>query len=189
MNGVDRADQIQTYYRTKRRQYKTWRPLWNFLFQTTICNSALIWVDQGYGSIKESGHLEFCMKLAQQLMAYSLSSRHALPVDGQGVHTNLKNVVQCISLASQSCSQSCTCVVLSKDAKDCKACMAAGRIVTQGIKRKALEDLSVNSIRINQSGEKRRRSRVPRSRYGCSVCQIHLCKEGDCWFEHLQAKT
>ncbi|KAF2195288.1 hypothetical protein K469DRAFT_537254, partial [Zopfia rhizophila CBS 207.26] len=32
MNGVDRADQVRSYYRTNRRQYRTWRPLWNFLF-------------------------------------------------------------------------------------------------------------------------------------------------------------
>src|SRR5947207_3289199 len=29
MNGVDRADQRRTYYRTNWRNYRTWRPLWN----------------------------------------------------------------------------------------------------------------------------------------------------------------
>jgi len=42
MNGVDQADQIRTYYRTNRRNYRTWKPLWNYLFQTAICNTALI---------------------------------------------------------------------------------------------------------------------------------------------------
>src|SRR6266480_4683732 len=42
MNSVDRADQIRTYYRTNRRNYHTWKPLWNYLFQSTICNAALI---------------------------------------------------------------------------------------------------------------------------------------------------
>jgi hypothetical protein len=50
MNAVDRADQIRTYYRTNRRNYRTWKPLWNYLFQTTICNAALIWMDQGHST-------------------------------------------------------------------------------------------------------------------------------------------
>ena len=49
-----------------------------------------------------------------------------------------------------------------------------------------LQELSVNSVRINQNGEKSRRPRPPRTRYGCSVCQIHLCQEGTCWEEHTQ---
>ncbi|KAF2188002.1 hypothetical protein K469DRAFT_770021, partial [Zopfia rhizophila CBS 207.26] len=88
MNGVDRADQIQSYYRTNRKQYRTWRPLRNFLFETTICNSALIWIDQRHGEKKKLGHLEFCMKLAKQLMSYSSSPKHTIPIDGEGVRTN-----------------------------------------------------------------------------------------------------
>lgn len=141
-------------------------------------------MDQGHGDKKKSGHLEFRMKLAQQLMSYSSSLKHALPIDGQGVRTNLKNAVTPGLSRTSQCGDH---IVLSKDAKACKACMAAGRVV-QGVKRKALEDLSINPVRTDQNGGKRRRSQVSRSRYGCSVCQIHLCKEGDCWYEHLQAK-
>ena len=74
MNGVDRSDQIRTYYRTNRRNYRTWKPLWNYLFQTTICNAALIWMDQGHSTNKKGGHLKFRKKLASQLMAHSSSS-------------------------------------------------------------------------------------------------------------------
>src|SRR5436305_14298603 len=38
----------------------------------------------------------------------------------------------------------------------------------------------------NQNGEKSRRSRPPRTKYGCSVCQIHLCRGGTRWEEHTQ---
>ena len=93
MNSVDRADQIRTYYRTNRRNYRTWKPLWNYLFQTTICNAALIWIDQGSSTKKKSGHLDFRKKLATQLMTYSSSSKHTSPIDGMGVRTNLQNHV------------------------------------------------------------------------------------------------
>src|SRR5271154_6638878 len=93
MNGVDRADQTRTYYRMNRRNYRTWKPLWNYLFQTTICNASLIWMDQGYSTKKKGGHLSFRTKLALQLMAHSVSSQHTSPIDGFGVRTNLQNHV------------------------------------------------------------------------------------------------
>ena len=42
MNGVDRADQQRSNYRTARKAFKTWRPLWDYLLFITICNMALI---------------------------------------------------------------------------------------------------------------------------------------------------
>ncbi|EKG09378.1 hypothetical protein MPH_13594 [Macrophomina phaseolina MS6] len=69
MNGVDRADQIRTYYRTNRRNYRTWKPLWNYLFQTTICNASLIW-DGPRSFNKEEGR------------AFEVSYEACLPTDG-----------------------------------------------------------------------------------------------------------
>ena len=43
MNGVDRADQIRQGHHTRRRCFLTWRPLWHYLPDTTICNASLIW--------------------------------------------------------------------------------------------------------------------------------------------------
>jgi hypothetical protein len=181
MNGVDRADQIRTYYRTKRRNYRTWKPLWNYLFQTTICNLALIWMDQGHSTKKNGGHLKFRTKLASQLMAHSSSSKYASPIDGFGVRTNLKNH----TITSRN---GCGGIhdFISRTASECKACMAQGRTAQACEKRKVLQELSENSIQFNQNGEKSRRPRPPRTKYGCSVCQIHLCKGGSCWEEHTQ---
>ena len=181
MNGVDRADQIRTYYRMNRRVYRTWKPLWNFLFETTICNAALIWMDQGHSTKKKGGHLKFRKKLASQLMAHSSSPQHASPIDGFGVRTDLRNHV---TTSTNGCNG--THVVLSKNTKECKACMAQGRTAQASGKRKVLQELSNNSVRINQDGEKSRRLRPPRTRYGCSACQIHLCQGGTCWEEHTQ---
>src|SRR6266480_7562838 len=82
MNGVDQADQIRTYYCTNQRNYRTWKPLWNYLFHTIICNAALIWMDQGHLMKKKGGHLKFRTKLASQLIAHLSSSKHTSPVDG-----------------------------------------------------------------------------------------------------------
>jgi hypothetical protein len=181
MNSVDRADQIRTYYRTNRRNYRTWKPLWNYLFQTTICNAALIWIDQGHSTKKDKGHLKFRKKLASQLMAHSSSFKHTSPIDGFGVRTNLETHI----IASRNgCSG--THEYISRTAGECKACMAQGRTAQASEKRKVLQELSENSIQFNQNGEKSRRPRPPRTKYGCSVCQIHLCKGGTCWEEHTQ---
>jgi len=142
MNGVDRADQIRTYYRTNRRNYRTWKPLWNYLFQTTICNAALIWMDQGHSTKRKGGHLKFRTKLASQLMAYSSSSKHTSPADGFGVRTNLASY---ITISRDGCSG--THEMISQDAKECKACMAQGRTAQASEKRKDLYKLSENSVR------------------------------------------
>jgi hypothetical protein len=173
MNSVDRADQIRTYYRTNRRNYRTWKPLWNYLFQTTICNAALIWIDQGSSTKKEGGHLNFRKKLATQLMAHSSPSMHTSPIDGSGVRTNLQNHVV---TSTNACNG--VCVIPSHIAKECKACMAQGRTAQASGKRMAMQERSVNSVRIKEDGEKVRRSRPPRTRHGCSVYQIHLCQRG-----------
>jgi hypothetical protein len=158
------------------------KPLWNYLFQTTICNAALIWMDQGHSTKKKGGNLKFRKELASQLMAYSSSLEHASPIDGFGVCTNIRNH---IITSKNGCNG--THNVISQSAKECKACMAQGRTAQASGKRMALQELSDNSVRINQNGEKSRRPRPPRTRYGCSACQIHLCRGGTCWEEHTQS--
>ena len=169
------------YYHINRRNYRTWKPLWDYLFQTTICNLALIWIDQGHSTKQNGGHLKFRKKLASQLMAHASSSKHISPIDGFGVRTNLKTH---IIISKNGCSG--IHEPISQTANECKACMAQGRTAQACGKREALRELSENSIRFNQNGEKSRRSRPPRTKYGCSVCQIHLCRGGTCWEEHTQ---
>ncbi len=181
MNSVDRADQIRTYYRINRRNYRTWKPLWNYLFQTTICNAALIWIDQGHSTKQKGGHLKFRTKLASQLMAHSSSSKYTTPVDGFGVRTNLTSHV---TTSREGCGGRHE--VISQNAKACKACMAQGRKAQGGEKRKVLCELSENSVRVNQEGEKSRKPRAPRTKYGCSVYQINLYQGGTCWQEYTE---
>ena len=78
-------------------------------------------MDQGHSTKKKGGHLKFRTKLASQLMAYSSSSTYTSPVDGFGVRTNL---VSHIMISRDGCSG--THEMISRDAKECKACMSQG---------------------------------------------------------------
>jgi len=123
---------------------------------------------------KKGGHLNFRKKLAAQLMAHSFSSKHTSPIDGFGVRTNLQNHVV---TSTNACNG--VCVILSQIAKECKACLAQGRTAQASGKRMVMQELSVNSVRIKENGEKVRRSRPPRTRYDSSLSR------GYCWEEHI----
>src|ERR1700731_3018460 len=75
-------------------------------------------------------------------------------------------------------------VILCQIAKEYKTCMAQGHTAQASGKRVVMQELLANSV-LKEDGEKVRRSRPPRTRYGCSVCQIHLCQGGPCWEEHI----
>ena len=106
-------------------------------------------MDQGHSTKKKGGHLKFRIKLASQLMAHSSSSKYTSPVDGFRVRTNLTAHIR------DGCSG--THEVISREHKECKACMAQGRTAQGGEKRKVLCELLENSVRINQEGEKSRK--------------------------------
>ena len=82
--------------------------------------------------------MKFRTKLALQLMAHSSSFKHTSLVDGFGVHTNLAAHVRD--------GYSGTHEVISREHKECKACMAQGRTAQAGERRKVLSKLSENSV-------------------------------------------
>ncbi len=95
-------------------------------------------MDQGHSTKKKGGHLKFHTKLALQLIAHSSSFKHTSPVDGFGVRTNLA-----VHIRDGCCG---THEVISREHKECKACMARGRMTQAGKKREVLDKLSENSI-------------------------------------------
>jgi hypothetical protein len=113
------------------------------------------------------------MKLTSQLIAYLFSFKYTSLIDGFGVRTNLINHI----IISRN-GYNRIYDVISQIAKESKACIAQGRTTQVSRKRKVLQELSENSVRINQNGEKSRKPRSPRTRYSYSVYQIHLCKGG-----------
>ena len=98
-------------------------------------------MDQGHSTKKKGGHLKFRTKLASQLMDHSSSFKHTSPVDGFGVRTNLTSHV---TISRDGCGGPHE--VISRDGKECKACIAQGRRAQGGEKRKVLGELSENSV-------------------------------------------
>ena len=71
MGSVDLADQYRTSYAEKRRNHRTWMPLFKFLVQSTIVNATKIWVARGHSTIKSSASSKFRKQLATSLLRYT----------------------------------------------------------------------------------------------------------------------
>jgi len=128
--------------------------------------------------MKKEGHLKFRKKLASQLMAHSSSFKYT--TDSESVQTS-----RTISLRAGMAAMG-HMILYPKARRNVRLVWLKVGPAQSGEKRKVLEELSENSVRINQNGEKSRRPRPPRTRYGCSACQIHLCQGGTCWEKHIQ---
>lgn len=59
MNGVDHADQLRGYYTSQRRSPHTWRPLWYFLLDTTVCNAYQLSAKCDPGAGRHRPHFAF----------------------------------------------------------------------------------------------------------------------------------
>ena len=176
MNGVDVADQLRSYYNTQRIHFKTWKPLWHFLLDTTITNAYKIahcrperpnaepWEDLS--------HKRFRTRLASQL--FDQSERIGAPFQPR------EALSKHIHPARES--DHGLCVNLDRGNKPCMACMCNKGTTQSQYARKPLAELATNSIRAGK-----RRERPPRSRYGCRLCGIHLCSKLGCWREHIEA--
>jgi hypothetical protein len=90
--------------------------------------------------------------------------------------------VQLGTFTRGDCSKG-TLVSLGKPARDCYTCQQQKRTVS-GTKRKALSDLSINSLQGSELIQGRR-AKHPRSTYGCSICLKHFCREAKCWENHF----
>ena len=175
MSGVDVADQIRSYYKTQRTHRRTWKPLWYFLVDTTVCNcfklansSRIKPCTDQWESIP---HKDFRRKLANQL--FEASER---PPRTKALDTALALKVR--HLPHRHHPQ---IVRLVGEKKNCGACVHYGRKAVQGRKRKVFAELSPNTT----MGGNKRREQYPRSVYGCDYCLLHLCNYGNCFQEHL----
>ena len=73
-------------------------------------------------------------------------------------------------------------------AKRCVVCLNAGRKSEKLAKiRKPLLELSINTVRIPDKGQRKRPQQTPRGIYDCKLCGIAICNHITCWKEHLEA--
>jgi hypothetical protein len=164
MNGVDIADQVRAAYSVARRTYRTWLPLWFYLFDTAIANCAFIWDSLGYYNRQQKHGLHggFRRKLGAELIKRSGQKAGSFPtkVDSSQVTCNSGNSANCL-------------LIKGPTQQYCKPCQAAERI-TEFIHRTPLDEVDPN-----------RRRRAPRTLFRCGACDIAICQKAICWSTHI----
>ncbi|XP_055864252.1 uncharacterized protein LOC129922380 [Biomphalaria glabrata] len=70
MGGVDRFDQLSSYYPVGRKSVKWWRYIFRFLLQTAVINSWIIYATSHRPRPKSlsQGHLEFWLEISTALL-------------------------------------------------------------------------------------------------------------------------
>ena len=178
MNGVDNADQLRCYYSTQKVHFKSWKPLWHFLLDTTITNSYKVAHYKPKGVQKSHNHREFRMQLASQLF------EHSERLSGKAYiikHSLAARVHPAAAIDHGRLER------IGNKPQACVPCLCAGRKVPPTRPRKPLSELSNNSVRPNNAGKRRRRERVSRSLFGCKLCGIYMYNHIGCWKEHIKA--
>jgi hypothetical protein len=166
------------YYTSLRIHCCTWKPLFHFLFNTTVTNCYKLSPYFINGWPKCSGHKKFLERLVNSLLELSIhlpqSDRARLSIDDiqwrPVVYYGYKSVR------------------INKTQKTYSACLTAGRksCIKKLSNRKPLCKLSVNTIkRSRDSKDFKRPQKSPRTTYGCRLCRIPLCKKGPCWQEYV----
>lgn len=169
MNAIDRFDQLRSYYSTLRVHRKTWKALFSLLFDIVLVDSYKL---STYAEkTKTSGHKDFLLKLVSQLQ--ERSTRTTRPIKPHPLRPHMRE-----SVRQEKHEKGL--VKLFSNAKPCVACAAKGRRASP--KPAPLRDCT--AAELNST------ARCPisrRSRYGCEVCQIALCRPPrPCWIEHLR---
>ena len=182
MNGVDNADQLRSYYSTQRVHYKSWKPLWHFLLDTTIVNCYKIHHCIPKDSNQPRNHHSqraFRTRLAIQL--FERSERLSGPPTS--IKASLSTRVHPAAAYDHGRLER-----LGNKAKACVICSNAGRKVMKMAKiRKPLAELSVNTVKTSNQVKRKRPQQTPRGIFGCRLCKIYICNHIACWKEHLEA--
>uniref|UniRef100_A0A0B7BRJ8 PiggyBac transposable element-derived protein domain-containing protein n=3 Tax=Arion vulgaris TaxID=1028688 RepID=A0A0B7BRJ8_9EUPU len=79
MGGVDKFDRLGSCYTVGRKSIKWWRYLFNFLLQTSIINSWIIYSnsDRSHPKAKDIDHIDFRLALCTSLMKSNIVMRRA----------------------------------------------------------------------------------------------------------------
>ena len=174
MKGVDTADQLRSYYVTHRRFRKTWRPLFNFLLTTITTNCFKLSSFAHPGWPHKAGHKAFLEKLVHRLFESSIRlTTRSLPPS---------------IIWKPAVEHGYKPVKISSKLLTCWECKQAGKttLIERKSRRKPLAELSNCSVlKSSNSNERVRRKQAPRTRFGCQLCQIPLCRAGDCWGLHI----
>ena len=182
MCGVDVADQLRSYYNTERIHRKTWKPLFSFLLDTIVGNSYQLSSYKptlGERALRRQSHLQFRRDLRDALFHATIYNRQLPP------SLKRKGIMEIVWRPVREHKHK----KLWQKQVYCSACLEAGRTTATPHygARKPLADLSTNTTMKSREDSRgwKRRSRPPRTNWGCSVCRIPFCTRTQCWNEHL----
>lgn len=146
INGINNANQLRCYYFIQRVYFKSWKPLWHFLLDTTITNCYKIhhcMPKRLNESRIQYSQREFRARLASQL--FELSERFS----GQqiSIRASLASRVHPAAGRDHGLLES-----MRDGVKACVPCLLAGRGVPKPAQiRKPLLELSIISVLISAS--------------------------------------
>jgi len=163
---VDLANQLRVNLDLQiKGDKRTWRPLAYWLFSTCLVNSYLIWLRYQPQDALASHrtHETFTNRLIEQLLRQRTPSltpplsprRTRRMTNHRPSHMGKRGFCAWGLLHPTEC--------------------LSGAVLALREPRKALEELSGNRRRLDT------RKRPKRIRFGCKLCQVHLCVKEKCW--------
>ena len=178
IKGVNTADQIRSYYTSLKIHRRTWKPLFHFLLDTTVTNAYKLSSYATRGWLNHASHKAFREDLVNALF------KHSARVPQQyKSRVSMDKIIWCPVVEHGYKPEK-----INETAVACAACLQAGRKTqVQRIgRRKPLCELSLNTIKKPRNSEAwKRPQRFLRTKFGCRLCRIPLCKTGPCWQEHV----
>lgn len=162
---------------------RTWKSLWHFLLNTTICNCYKIINNTSTRfHAKHHDHIIYRIFRFELIMQLFVQSKRLS--SSKFVSRELKRKFETNDVNSTSKSIHEQCRKLKDVVKKCWVCSRVQRkMINSRKKRKTLAKLSINNLIKNK-----RRERVSRTRYECELCKLHLCKSKTCWNDHIQIR-
>jgi hypothetical protein len=167
-NLVDVADQLRGNF-TCRRQWetRTWRPLAYWLIDVCLVNSYLFWHHwQPQDVLQERhSHRAFRKTLISQIFAYKDPSPTP-PISPARTRSIRYHVA--IEMPGRG-----FCAWSPQNGGDCRG----GSVTSRAKRRKALGEISGNARK------EARRTRSKRTKFGCKLCNVHLCIKEGCFIK------
>jgi hypothetical protein len=179
MGGVDIADQLRGGMNGLRRIRRGgWRALWHFIFNLTLVNSFLL---SGCKS-----QFEFRNALIRQLLEKSLGTGIGLASNsGSGTRKRKFSSLSGTDQAKANSNEQHQGHKLGYRGNQqyCTQC----HTIPQN--RQVLGEVSVSLANKKACRKSKRTQRRKKTTYGCVVCNIATCKEGNCFNSHVNTKA
>ena len=170
---------MRSYYTSLKRHRKTWKPLLHFLLDTVVTNCFKLSSFANQGWPNKAGHKAFIERLINSLFQNSIRvakiHKPHIPMSQIKRYPVVEHGYKPERINSKAVA--------------CSACFEAGKrgTVKRLSRRKPLVELSDNTVRKSRDNRSwKRPKQVPRTRFGCRLCKIPLCKTGSCWETHIK---